>query len=57
MSLRMFSDSGEASGNGQNPSLVTLNENVESVSISTFGAKERDPVRLPYEPSFGFVLP
>jgi hypothetical protein len=38
--FRVFSDTGETSRNGENPSLVTLDENVECVCVSTFGGKD-----------------
>ena len=38
--LRVFSDTGETSRKGENPSLVTLDENVECVCVSTFGGKD-----------------
>jgi hypothetical protein len=36
----VFSDTGEASRNSQNPSLVTLDENLKCLSISTFCGKD-----------------
>jgi len=39
----VFSDTSEASRNGKNPSLVTLDENFKCVSISTFGSNDERP--------------
>jgi hypothetical protein len=38
--FRVFSDRCKTSRNGENPSLVTLDENVEGVCVSTFGGKD-----------------
>jgi hypothetical protein len=38
---RVFPDTGETSRKGENPSLVTLDENVECVCVSTFGGKDK----------------
>jgi hypothetical protein len=39
----VFSDTSEASRNGKNPSLVTLDENFKCVSVSTFGSNDERP--------------
>jgi len=41
----VFSDTSEASRNGKNPSLVTLDENFKCVSISTFGSNDEPLLR------------
>ena len=40
MSSCVFSDTCKTSRNGENPSLVPLDENVEGVCVSTFGGKD-----------------